>query len=327
MSKSKFQILSVLAIALFLIVFGFFYVLPAFRGDIKIISDFYIGPVRIHLYGLIIGLAILLGYWVVVRHAKQKGLAVEHIDSAFPWIVLLGFIAARVYYVAFEWERYANDVFDVLKVWQGGLSIYGAILGGILGAFIYAKRAKISLISFLDVVALGVPLAQSLGRWGNFFNQEAFGLPTNLPWRMYVEPVQRPFEYLDSQFFHPAFLYESLWDLFVFFMLIYLFGKRQKSGFTPSPERHPPEPDKLADERSGMLSELPQSHGRKPAVTGFILGSYLIFYSIGRFFIESIRLDSSFVGQFRADQIVALILIMFGTALILKNERAALENS
>ncbi len=279
--------LSLILLIIFVALFVVFYVVPVFRGDIRIVSAFSIGPVRIRLYGLVAGLSLLLGYFVISRYAKKKGLDTNHIDSAFPWIVILGFLGARIYYVVFEWEHYRHALAGIFKIWQGGLSIYGAILGGIIGSFIYTKRAKISFVNFLDTVVLGVPLAQSLGRWGNFFNQEAFGRPTELPWRMYVEPLHRPFEYLGSQFFHPTFLYESLWDLFVFLMLVYL--------------------------------------SRSPHKSGYILGSYLVLYSLGRFFIEGLRLDSSFILGLRIDQIVSLVLIVIGAMLILYGERSRIH--
>lgn len=248
------------------------YVVPVFRGEFEVQPDVFFGPVRIHFYGLFLALAILIGYWAILKFSRLFGISRSQVEGVFPWVVIFGFLGARFYYIAFSWEYYQNHLDDVLKIWQGGMAIYGGLLGGIIGAGIYAKRQKISLLKLLDVLALAAPLGQSLGRWGNFFNQEAFGKPTALPWKMFVGLDKRPMDFFHTQYFHPTFLYESLWDLSVFVFLLYLVRKSPRPGRT--------------------------------------LLVYLGLYSVGRFFIEGLRLDSFFIHTWRVDQIVAILIIV-----------------
>lgn len=274
--------------------FVFFYVVPVFQGKVTVAADLNLGVMRIRLYGLTLAAAVLAAFLLAFRLAEKNGLNSSDIDGLLPWVVIFGFLGARLYYVVFSWQYFASDLWAILKVWQGGLAIYGAVIGGIIGLWLYARKRREKFWNFLDLLAIVLPLGQAIGRWGNFFNQEAFGRPTNLPWGMYIVPAHRPFPYLANQFFHPTFLYESLWDIAVFFLLWYLF----KRGFG----------------------------GR----TGFLVGSYLILYPLGRFFIESLRLDSFYLSTFRVDQIVSLLAILVGVGILsLKSkayEKPALEN-
>lgn len=251
--------------------FLLFYLLPAFRGDIEVRPDIYLGPLRIHLYGLTMALGILAGYLVV----RKKLLGA---DDLLTWVVIFGLIGARAYFVIFSWEYFRENLIEIPQFWQGGLAIYGAVLGGFLGSYFYAKRNKIDWLNLINLAVVGLPLGQTIGRFGNFFNQEAFGYPTDLPWKMYVSPASRPLEYLSAQYFHPAFLYEAVWDGLVFLILW------KKGG------------------------------GRR-------VGLYLILYSLGRFFIESIRVDSFWIWGTRVDQITALVMITIGAALIFLSKK------
>ena len=204
-------------------------------------------------------------------------------ERVLPWVVIFGFIGARVYFVLFSWAYFENHISEIFQVWRGGDSIYGAIIGGVLGAAADARWKGLPGLAILDLIALVAPLGQSIGRFGNFFNQEAFGRPTDLPWGLYIAPQNRPLEFLTDKFFHPTFLYESLWNLAVFFILFYLFRRNSRRGM--------------------------------------IFATYLILYSIGRFFVEDLRTDSFDVLGFRADQIVALIAVSVGAVLMYRSRK------
>lgn len=281
--KKFFFILAGLAAAA---AFWFFYAAPAFRGDLAVRGEVYLGPVRVSFYGLLFAGAVLLGYFMASRWAPRFGIARQTVDEALLWIVIFGFVGARTYYVIFDWVRFSADPWEVLQVWHGGLAIYGALIGGIIGVWLFTRRRRLSTWRFLDLLAVILPLGQSIGRWGNFFNQEAFGRPTDLPWRIYVPPQFRPPAYLAEKFFHPAFLYESLWDFLVF--LVMLYAMRPRGG------------------EQNRIAQPP----------GYFAGLYLILYSIGRFFIEPLRQDSFYLGSVKVDQITALVMMLSGAILI-----------
>ncbi len=270
--------LVLLLLAIALLGFGVLYVAPAFRGQQPVAAEFSVGPWQISFYGLLLATAILTAFLVARREAQRTHFAASAIEGALPWVVGFGFLGARLYYVVFSWQYYRADWLGVFKVWEGGLAIYGAILGGVLGLWWYASRQGLHFPKLLDVLAVVAPLGQAVGRWGNFFNQEAFGLPTGLPWKMYVAPASRPFAYLNEKFFHPTFLYESLWDLFVFLLLLRLY--------------------------------------RKGPPAGSVAGSYLVLYGLGRFFIEGLRLDSFFLNNLRLDQLSSLLAVLLGAVLL-----------
>ena len=257
-----------------------FYFIPAFRGDIAVVSGFHIGPVLVRFYGILIAAAIWACYAIALRLASRFGFTANQIENALPWLVIFGLAGARLYYAIFSWDDFQDHPWQILQIWKGGLSIYGGLAGAALGLAIYAKRSGIHFAKIFDLAAVTLPLGQAIGRFGNFFNQEAFGTPTTLPWGMYVEPQFRPFEYLFVQSFHPAFLYESVWNLFVFFLLVYLV-------------------------RTGIS-----------ASAGRLAGTYLILYSIGRYFIESLRVDSFFMHSFRVDQITAQVMMIAGAIIL-----------
>lgn len=261
-----------------LVAAAWLYFIPAFRGDIAVSSDLQIGPVRLHWYGLLMAAAILAGFVVARAAAPRFGFSVSTVEQILPWVVVGGFIGARVYYVAFFWEYFSANPGEILAVWKGGLAIYGAIIGAATGLVFAGLRYRLPLPRALDLAALAAPLGQSIGRFGNFFNQEAFGAPTSLPWGMHVSLSARPLQYAAEKFFHPAFLYESLWDFGVFLILVYCVRQ-----------------------------------SRRP---GFLAGSYLILYSLGRYFIESVRLDSFFVSSIRVDQLVSLLMMLAGAFIL-----------
>ena len=235
---------------------------------------FELGPITFRWYGLLITTALLLGIFLAQNLGERRGLDPERVGDLAIWLVLGALPGARLYYVAFEWERYADRPLDALAIWQGGIAIHGAMLGGAIAALLFARRYKLSFWQLADVVAPSLVLGQAIGRWGNFFNSEAFGSPTTLPWRVYIPPAQRPPGLGNVEFYHPTFLYESLWNLGVLALVLWLFFWGL---------RHP---------------------GRLKAGTVFLV--YFAAYSLGRVWIEGLRLDSLMLGPLKIAQVVSL---------------------
>ncbi len=238
-----------------------------------------LGFISIKWYGLLIAISVLLGLNLSKKLARTRGIDPYFISEILPSLVLSSIIGARIYYVIFEYRQFIGDNFftpikilniylnipSFLAIWEGGIAIHGALLGGLLSIYLFCKSRKIPLKIFLDLLMPSVILGQSIGRWGNFFNNEAFGIPTNLPWKLFIPLSNRPIIFANSQFFHPTFLYESLWNLIVFILLIFIFNKQNKdNSFKP----------------------------------GLITCLYLISYSFGRFWIEGLRIDSLCLGGY-----------------------------
>ncbi|HEU5394615.1 MAG TPA: prolipoprotein diacylglyceryl transferase, partial [Candidatus Methylomirabilis sp.] len=215
-----------------------------------------LGPLSVRWYGVLIALAVLVGTTLAQREARRKGLDPEPLMNALVLGIVSALLGARLYYVAFNWDYYAGDLGKIVAIWEGGLAIHGGLLGGLLGGGAYVLRRRLPFRQYLDICAPSLILGQAIGRWGNFFNQEAFGTPTALPWRLYIDPAHRPPALAQFEFFHPTFLYESLWNLGVFALLVGL--------LRPRLERFP----------------------------GALFLAYLGLYSAGRFFIEALRIDS-----------------------------------
>lgn len=241
---------------------------------------FELGPVAVRWYGFLIAMAVIIGLFIAQNLAKRKNIDPEMIGDLVLWLVIGALPCARIYYVLFEWERYAGRPWDMIAIWQGGIAIHGAIIGGTIATIIFAKVNKQSFWGLIDVVMPSLILGQAIGRWGNFFNSEAFGVPTSLPWGLYIPPHRRPVEFLNFEYFHPTFLYESLWNLMVFVLLMALFfwGLRRKN-----------------DLKTGTLA--------------FV---YLISYSLGRVWIEGFRTDSLMLGDWRVAQIISISAIALG---------------
>ena len=186
------------------------------------VREFTLGPMHIHMYGLIIALGLLTAVWYASRRAKQFGLKEDDLLDGVLWITPFAILCARLYYCAFEWDMYKDNPISVLYIWHGGLAIYG----GVIGVIVFCRKRKISLWATLDLVALGFLIGQSAGRWGNFFNREAFGGVTDSFLRMGLFNTQTGiFEY-----HHPTFLYESVWNLTGFVILHFLSKKRKYDG-------------------------------------------------------------------------------------------------
>ncbi|MDD4352472.1 MAG: prolipoprotein diacylglyceryl transferase [Candidatus Gracilibacteria bacterium] len=250
---------------------------------------FQLGSLQVRWYGILIALGALLGTWIAARAAQQLKLKAELIYDFLLYGGIGGIVCARLYYVVFNWSYFVENPQKIIAIWEGGIAIHGALIGGFLGILLFSKLRKIKLLPYLDCVALGLPIAQSIGRWGNFINQEAFGRPTDLPWGIYIDPARRPHGYLESEYFHPTFLYESLWNLVVFGILLWILKKVKFK-------------------------------------TGDLLYVYFIAYSLGRVFIEGIRTDSLMLGSLRAAQIVSVSLILLGIILLGLNHKKSSSN-
>jgi phosphatidylglycerol:prolipoprotein diacylglycerol transferase len=253
------------------------------------------GPFALRYYGLCIALGIALGTWLTARELARKGYDSTLALDALFFIVPLGFIGARVYHVLTDYELYQKDpIPGIFEVWNGGLGIYGAVIGGFLGALLFSRIRGISVLAFADAAAPGLILAQAIGRWGNYFNQELFGRPSNLPWAIQIAPENRPLGFKDVTSFHPTFLYESIWDILVCLVLLFVarrFANRLKNGDI------------------------------------FLL--YVCLYSVGRFFVETLRIDPAFlIGNFRGNLFVSSVLALtFALILFLRHASTGRDSS
>jgi len=229
-----------------------------------------IGPLAIRWYGIFTAAAILVGLWLVDRQSRMEGLPADDVSSSIGWSIAAGYVGARLYEVVFNWDYYGQHWNKIYAVWEGGLAIHGGLIVGCATGIALAAWRKLPVLRVMDVAGPAFAIAQAIGRWGNFFNEEAFGRPTDLPWKLYISPAHRPLEYRSAEFFHPAFLYESLWDL-AMFAALYWWLK-------------------------------PRWHDRPGALFFWYIG----LYSIGRFAIESIRVDSFWAGGYRVPQLASL---------------------
>jgi phosphatidylglycerol---prolipoprotein diacylglyceryl transferase len=225
------------------------------------------------------------------QRVKARGEDPEHLTNIFIYGLISGLIGARLFYVLFNLSGYLASPGEIIAIWQGGLSIHGGLTGAIAATVIYTRRNAINFWSWSDMIVPSVILAQAIGRWGNYVNQEAFGSPTDLPWGIYIEPAKRPLEYIASDYFHPTFLYESIWNLLGFALLVYL-TKRQR------------------------LNPL-----KWPA--GSLLLIYGIYYSVGRTAIEALRADALMWGPVAAAQLGGVAIIIVCSALLVLKRRAA----
>lgn len=239
-----------------------------------------LGLITIRWYGLLIATAVLIGVNLSQYLAKRCHVDPELLSDLAIWLVIGAIPAARLYYVIFEWQEYAYNPGRIVAIWQGGIAIHGAIIGGVIAALIFARLKKVSFWKLADLVSPSLILGQAIGRWGNFFNSEAFGSPTDLPWKLYIPLERRPPDLANFEYFHPTFLYESLWNLVVFLLLMLLFF--------------------------GSL------RGKLKLRPGGLALTYLLAYSLGRLWIEGLRTDSLMLGSLRIAQVISLIGICLG---------------
>lgn len=182
----------------------------------------HLGPFTIHWYGLFLSLGALAGFFVFRWLGKKHGLKSSDLETLFFLTLIAGIVGARLYHVTNEWGYYAAHPGDIAKIWNGGLAIHGALIAGIIVFILFSRRKKLSFWLLADCAVPAIAIGQAIGRWGNYFNQELFGKPTDLPWGIPIETLNRPIEYLNAPHFHPTFLYESLGSLLVFAILIVL---------------------------------------------------------------------------------------------------------
>ena len=234
---------------------------------------FHLGPLAPRWYGVLLAAGILIGVLVTRRQLALRGRDPALAGEVALWAVPCGVAGARLYHVVTDWSAFSGHLENIPLIQQGGLGIYGAILGGAIGTAIGARRAGIPLLVMLDCAAPGTALAQALGRFGNYANQELFGGPTSLPWGLEIDRANRPAEYLDSPTFHPTFLYESLWNLIVMAILLRVARRWRRQA------------------------------------AGTVLALYLALYSFGRFFVEGLRVDPAHeLGPLRLNQVVAAVV-------------------
>ena len=240
-------------------------------------TGFSIGPLHPRWYGLLIASAVLIGLALSQRLAKSRQLSPDLVGDLLVWLIVGAIPGARLYYVLFQWSYYGQHPDQILAIWKGGIAIHGALIGGTLAAILFSRIKHCSFWRLADIVAPSVILGQAIGRWGNFFNSEAFGSPTDLPWKLLIPEGRRPTGFESVAYYHPTFLYESLWNLMVFGLLLTLFVRFPKA-------------------KRGTL---------------FLI--YAIAYSLGRLWIEALRTDSLMVGPLKMAQMVSLVGIVFGS--------------
>jgi len=258
---------------------------------------FRIGPFAIHWYGLLITTGAMAGTLVAINEARRRGENPDHVWNALSLVLILGIIGARLYHVISSpaggligWDYYRRHPIEIFAFWRGGfqgLGIYGAIAGGLLAVYIYTRYHKLNTLRWLDIGTPGLLLGQAIGRWGNFFNQELYGYPTDLPWGIYIAPEHRLPGLESYERFHPVFLYESLWCFLGFLVLLY-----------------------IARRHATRLKD------------GDVCLLYFIIYPLGRFFTESLRPDAWRLGGIPVAQIIAVLcLVVATTALFYRHRR------
>ena len=224
---------------------------------------FSIGSLEIRWYGILIAIALLVGIVISYFMAKYRGEKPDEAINFAPFAVIFGVIGARLLHVVVNWSYYSGHLSYILAFRKGGLAIQGVMLGGILALLVFCKIRKLDFWKWADIMSPALLFGQVIGRWGNYFNQEAFGMPTSLPWGIYIDPINRPPSYSNAEFFHPTFLYESIANLVLFVLLLLILRLYNKR------------PDKFPN--------------------GLVFATYLGVYAIYRSIIEYYRIDSSFV--------------------------------
>ncbi|MCM1370466.1 MAG: prolipoprotein diacylglyceryl transferase [Clostridium sp.] len=250
-----------------------------------------IGNIQIYWYSIFILLGMIVGCTIIYKEARKYNIPKKFLENLFFYTILFALIGARLYFVIFEYKQYINNPIDILKVWEGGLAIHGGIIAGLITVIVMCKKNKISILKMTDIIVVGVIIGQAIGRWGNFFNSEAFGPEVSV---QVLQILSIPKFIIDGMYFgscessmlcyhHPTFLYESYWNILGFLLLL---------GLKESKKLH----------------------------VGQLTGTYFIFYSVGRFFIESLRQDSLMLfGIIKQAQLISIALIVVGLILIVKN--------
>ncbi len=241
-----------------------------------------LGFIKIYWYSITMFLGVLLGIIIAYIEIKRKKIDTTKFQNMAFYAIISGFIGARIYYVVFNLDYYLHDPLEIIKVWNGGLAIHGGIIGAVLAIFIYCKKNKFNFLEILDICAPGLVLGQVIGRWGNFFNSEAHG---GIVTKSFLESIHLPKfiidgMYINGNYYHPTFLYESILNFICFIILIFL-------------------------------------RKNKKIKIGMLTGIYLMWYSIVRFFIESLRTDSLMLGNLKMAQVISIILFIIGLIIII----------
>ena len=247
---------------------------PSFGIEVNPARIISLGPLTIHYYGLIIATGLMLAVFYCCKRSAQFGLKEDDILDGVLWITPFAIICARIYYCAFSWEEYAADPISVLYIWNGGIAIYGSVIGAIIGMAVFSKIKKIKLAPVLDLVLIAFLIGQFIGRWGNFMNREAFGAATDSFFKMGLFNTRTN----AVEYYHPTFLYESLWNLCGFLLLHFLSKKR--------------------------------------TFDGQIALGYAAWYGLGRCIIEGLRVDSLWWGPFRVSQVLAGVSCIAAVAVL-----------
>jgi phosphatidylglycerol:prolipoprotein diacylglycerol transferase len=241
---------------------------------------FELGPIAVHWYGIIMGTAVFFGLWLAMREAKKQGLNPDLFVDLVMWGVPISILGARIYYVIFEWENYRNNPGDIIAVWEGGLAIHGALIAATLTGIVFARVKKISFWQLADIAAPSIILGQAIGRWGNFMNQEAHGGPVSESFISLFPQFIQTQMFINGQYYHPTFLYESLWNLLVLGILLLI-------------------------RRQDWIKR------------GEVFLSYLMMYSVGRFFVEGMRTDSLMLtDSIRMAQFISVLIILSAASLL-----------
>ena len=250
--------------------------------DSYLASGIQIGGFTIKFYALCILLGMIIAIILGIREAKKLKINTDDIFNGAVFGIILGILGARLYYVIFEWDTYKNSPAEIFAIWNGGLAIHGGIIVAFIFAFFYCRKKKINLLAVLDMLVIGLLVGQTCGRWGNFFNQEAHGGATTLEFlqSLHLPPFIVKQMCIEGVYYHPTFLYESLWNLAAIIALLILRRTRTL---------------RLGDQA----------------------GIYLIWYGIGRFWIEGMRTDSLMIGNIKQNQLISIVLIVLGIAYLI----------
>lgn len=257
-------------------------------------DGFSIGSLTIRFYGIILMTGAVAGAFLAVREAKRRGYDGEIVWDLFIYLLIGGVIGARIWHILTPSPStgitagwYLSHPLDALAVWKGGLGIPGAVIGGLIALFFYSRRTGLNFAEWTDIGSPSLALGQAIGRWGNFVNQELYGAPTNLPWKISIDSAHRLPDYITVEYYHPLFLYESLWNLMNMFLLLWISLRFRDS-----------------------LKE------------GDIFLTYLVIYPVGRFLLDYLRLDASLVGGININQtIMAVVAVCAGVALYLRHRK------
>jgi phosphatidylglycerol:prolipoprotein diacylglycerol transferase len=251
----------------------------------------HLGSITIHWYGFLLAISAVAGFLLLLRTAKPYSIDTNTLYDLFVLLVLSGFIGGRLYHVTNEWTYYRSHLVDIVKVWNGGLAIHGAVIAGIIVTWFVARAKKLSFGLLLDLLVPSLALGQAIGRWGNYFNQELFGGPTNLPWKIVIDSINRPSGYISNLYFHPTFLYESIGSLIIFAVLLVVLRARQQR----------------------------TTWAKFFTSNGTLFSLYLVLSGALRIGVEALRIDRvPILGGVRLPLIVGGLMIVIGIVLLIR---------